>query len=78
MLFSWWAATQGAALQIHCLFICAGPFLFLSLALRLSTSHTHTHIIGYTQTYHHNLYLVTKKKLNNLKEMFLCLDIYRL
>lgn len=40
MLFSWWAATQGTALQIHCLFICAGPSLLLSLIPSSCLVHT--------------------------------------
>lgn len=43
MLFSWWEATQGAALQILCLFNCAGPN---PVSLLLSTSlPVHEHFV---------------------------------
>lgn len=44
MLFGWWAATQGAALQIHCLFICAGPNSSFSHCLSLPLLVSHRHI----------------------------------
>lgn len=65
MLFSWWAATQGAALQIHCLLICAGPNSFLPLSL----SHYLTHTL---QTLHTIATYICHKEnvsqLNNLNE----------
>lgn len=46
MLFSWWATTQGAALQIHLFVHLCGAKLIPVCLLRTQTT-----------THHHNLYV---------------------